>query len=75
MILHGAMEAFKGGWSKVKLYLNIESKNKILLTVLKGEVEMEGIVLKENASIQKHITRNTTLFMDGIKIDFRREED
>ena len=61
--------------SKVKLYLNIESKNKILLTVLKGEVEMEGTVLKENASIQKHITRNTTLFMDGIKIDFRREED
>lgn len=36
---------------------------------------MEGTVLKENASIQKHITRNTTLFMDGIKIDFRREED
>ena len=61
--------------SKVKLYLNIESKNKILLTVLKGEVEMEGTVLKENASIQKHITRNTTLFMDGIKIDLRREKD
>ena len=59
----------------MKLYLNIESKNKILLTVLKGKVEMEGTVLKENASIQKHITRNTTLFIDGIKLDLKREED
>lgn len=59
--------------SEVNLYLDI-NEQELLLTVLKGEVEIGGIVLKADASIQKHISKDTTIFIDGMRIDLKKEE-
>ena len=59
--------------SEVNLYLDI-NEQELLLTVLKGEVEIGGIVLNADASIQKHISKDTTIFIDGMRIDLKKEE-
>lgn len=59
--------------SEVNLYLDI-NEQELLLTVLKGEVEIGGIVLKADASIQKHISKDITIFIDGMRIDLKKEE-